>query len=135
MASPFDAAMRSADLAIDRAFAEMVRVEPQKIGEYVATGDPDRSPYSARMIVGLSSQAVKFATMGRMDGELPQVASDEVHIWALDSELPDDLALWPRASDRLVLLDRPREHGLIIAAVEPDGLGRSLYRCTRTPLS
>ncbi|MFN3891998.1 MAG: hypothetical protein ACK4MV_16505 [Beijerinckiaceae bacterium] len=135
MSSPFDAAMRAADAAIDKTFAEQVRVEPQSGGEYVRTSDPDRPSYTAMMIVGFSSDTVRFGSMGRLDGDMPQLAADEVHVWAREVELPGDRVLWPRAFDRLVMTARPDEHALTIVAVEPDGIGRYRYRCTRSPLS
>lgn len=133
MASPFAAAMRAADRIIDKVFAEPVRVEPQASGEYVATDDTSRDPYVADMIVGMYPNNIQFKYVGKYDGDKPQIAGDEVHIWALDEKLPADRSQWPKINDRLVLVDRPDEHALLIHTIERDDVGRFMYRCVWTP--
>lgn len=135
MASPFDAAMRAADAMLDRTFAERARIEPQSSGEYAATDDPERPSYEADVVVGQYPSHLTFKYVGKFDGDKPTIAADEIHVWAHEDQLPADRAMWPKAQDRVVLLTRPNDHALIIHAVEPDGVGRFMYRCVRTARS
>lgn len=134
MTSPFAAAARAADATIDQVYQEPVLVQPQLGGEYVTTDDPDRPAYAAQMIVGMYPTTVTFKYVGKYDADKPQISADEIHVWAHEDKLPADRTQWPKKDDRLILTDRPNEHGLLIQAVEPDGVGRWMYRCIRTPL-
>jgi hypothetical protein len=133
MPSPFAAAMRAADSVIDNTFSELVRVEPQVNGEYTSGDDPECDAYQTDMVVGMYPGTVTFKYLGKYDSDKPQLANDEIHVWLHNDRIPSSAQRAPRQGDRLVMLERPDEHPLIIQRSEPDGIGRTMFRCVRAP--
>jgi hypothetical protein len=117
--------------SVDYMYGEALTLEPRAGGEYATTADPDRDGFE---FVGVVDFKPHLGAQGgsKMNNFVP-VAGDELHVSIKLAALPADRASWPKQGDTIILTERPDEPNLKISIVEPDGLGRLVCRCTRTP--
>lgn len=110
--------------ALDRAFAETIRLVPMRPGGYAeAVPDPDRAERQVLAIITERPDRKRTVqnAVGR-DFDRAIVMADTVasiDVMRLGSE-------WPKVGDRVILLDRPDQPAFEITVVESDGLARVL---------
>jgi hypothetical protein len=115
--------------ALDRAFAETVRLVPMRPGGYAeAVSDPDHSERQVLAIITERPDRKRTVqnAVGR-DFDRAIVMADTVA--SIDAmRLGGE---WPKVGDRVILLDRPDYPAFEITVVESDGLARVLLSLVR----
>jgi hypothetical protein len=115
--------------ALDRAFAETIRLMPMRPGGYAeAVPDPDRAERQVLAIITERPERTRTVdnAVGRDFDRMFVMAGTVASIDA--ARLGDE---WPKVGDRVVALERPQTPVFEITAIESDGLARVLLSLVR----
>ena len=127
--SQFSEAWAARQPALDRAFAETIRLVPRRPGGYAeGAADPDRSERQVLAIITERPDRIRTGqnAVGR---EFDQAIVMADTVASIDTtRLGGE---WPKVGDHVVLLDRPDQPVLEITVVESDGLARVLLSLVR----
>lgn len=118
--------------SVDDLYGERVRVEPRADGKFVRqAADPQRAPFDILFAaVDLQPVIGRLRNAGRNDADTAEISADLCHISVADHRLTQEV----RRGDRIRLLDRPGQPCWAVAREpEPDGIGRTVIRCTPVP--
>lgn len=127
----FSQAWTARQPALDRVFAETVRIVPMRAGGYAAgVPDPDRTERQVPAIITETPARMRTVenSVGR-DFDRTVVTADTVA--SIDQARLG--AEWPKVGDLVIAVDRPENPTFEIAAVESDGLARVLLSLVRMP--
>jgi hypothetical protein len=114
--------------AVDDLYGERIAVEPRADGKFVRqAGDPLRYLFEIELAaVDFQPTLARLRNAGRNDADMAEVSADLCHISVADKYLREPL----RRGDRFRLLERDGQPVVAIAKdPEPDGLGRTVFRC------
>lgn len=117
--------------ALDRVFAETIRLIPMRAGGYAAGNpDPDRA--------GRQVAAIITETPARMRTVENSVGRDfDRTVVTADTMASIDQARlgaeWPKVGDLVIAVDRLDTPSFEVTAVESDGLARALLSLVRVP--
>ena len=111
---------------IDDQFGEQVSVEPRADGEFV-TGqvDPNRPATTIEAIVDYNPTTMQNRRSGRESEETSELIGERIHVSVRNSHLPYKLT----TGDRITFVSRPGAPTVVVSTAEPDGIGRTVYRC------
>ena len=115
--------------ALDRAFAETIRLVPRRPGGYAeGAADPDRSERQVLAII--TERPDRMRTVQNAVGR----DFDRAIVMADTVASIDTMRLggeWPKVGDRAILPDRPDQPAFEITVVANDGLARVLLSLVR----
>lgn len=127
--SQFSKTWTASQPALDRAFAETVRLVPMRSGGY-ADAAPDLDRAERQVLAIITERPDRKRTVENAVGR----DFDRALVMAETVASIDAGRLggeWPKVGDRVILLDRPDQPAFEITVVESDGLARVLLSLVR----
>jgi hypothetical protein len=114
--------------SVDRVNAERVRFEPRNRGNGPVVGaDPSRPGRDFMAIVDVKPVVANARSSTRYNGAEATLNADEIHVSATTDVLGPAQG-WPRVGDHLRMLDKDGEPVALIQKVDPDGIGRVVFK-------